>query len=414
MIQIQIMQVHIFGFLQAMLAHKTLAVPEVSLKGMCVKRIAFMSSMPDLGSFMMRGHEMASGFRMFVGASAEVMSTQVFLQKHYSTHHFDVIVIVKNWNCRALFIKARKAARIVLYDTIDNYFRIPASIDGLIVNNNAQKTLYREAGVITPILVLPHHNANFNKIRSVRVASEQNTSYLNVCVVGPHPEDEQLYLLSKNYVINYAPPTPRLSQPFLASRRYSEYLSKQDFNVVWGYHTDAEFCFKPPTRFIMATSTGVPTIAQPTQSLVEVVPDYPLFINSSSDLETTLRLASKKERSPRISQAVQLGFKVVKKHSLRNVVWSLNGFAGQLLCNEDFETKFQERVPILSRCVASNFFSKISVCDTPEKIACEPNALGWARMHVQCKGVHLIWTMFCVMFAACTLMFVAQCLKRCS
>ena len=326
----------------------------------CFKKIAFVSKNQYFGSFMMRGHEMATGFQMFTGVNAAVLSSKMYMKTYFRDNHFDVIVIVKYWSSARFIKKANREGRLLLHDTVDNYFNIPRTIGGLIVNTHAQKSFYFRAGVRCPMFVIPHHHSNYNGYRKT------THNVTSIGIVGTFPVtilDEVVgYLREHGIRHTLAPTAPPLKQPFLASASYSKFLASQDAILVWSYPSDEDFCFKPQTRFTMALSTGVPTIAMPMQSFVEAHRSYPLYANNSTQVVQYLDMIINKDH--RVLLAVAEGLEIAYAHSLRNIVWDMYGHICSVFTPIKYVSPFARNLT-LPRCNVENLSLKVRISDEP-------------------------------------------------
>jgi hypothetical protein len=159
-----------------------------------------------------------------------------------------------------------------------------------------------------------------------------------------------------------APSAPPLKQPFLASVTYSKFLASQDAILVCSYPSDDDFCFKPQTRFTMALSTGVPTIAMPMQSFVEAHRSYPLYANNSTQVIQYLNMIINKDQ--RVLTAVAEGLEIAHAHSLRNIVWDMYRHICSVLTPIKYVSPFASNLT-LPRCSVENLRLKVRISDEP-------------------------------------------------
>lgn len=254
---------------------------------------------------------------------------------------YDVIYVVKEVVGHAFIAKARRLAKIIVYDAIDNYRLVPM-VDAVFVNTQSQKEYFqRYVGKTVKIFLLPHHVSNFKRVRHTLKPIVRE-----LLVVGVLPPEHVMHALyswglENNISISLSAGQVKKAPPFVLGDRWSNFLAAYDVLVEWGYAASASFCFKSAARFTLALDVGVPTVAQCTEGFMEAVGGnlvYPLFANNGVEL---LKVLDEVVRNQTLrASAVAIGHSIAARFSLEHVSKALHTILQSLVDDTGYMAVF--------------------------------------------------------------------------
>lgn len=293
----------------------------MTVSPLCILSVLFVGKQLNIGSFLMRGHELSTGMQLIGGARTTVQGLHDFVQGNHTGKSYDFIVFVKYAAVGKVLQKARQIATYVLFDSIDKYKRVPR-VDVLLVNTIAQKVYYHSVLGNVTTFVLPHHVSNFRAQRRMR-----GEMFTKLLIVGTKPPKHLLRIVNdwgrKNNISIHTNSRVSKSGPFNQSDSWCKLYANYDVLLVWGYQDRAKFCFRAATRLTQALAVGVPVIVHNTEGFLEAVhgfrPPYPFVVDNADQLESVLLLAE--NRTIR-GAAVAIGLKIAARFALQNIASS--------------------------------------------------------------------------------------------
>lgn len=286
------------------------------------------------GSFWVRGVELANGLQMWCGLRAEYMTFDEFDAKGAKRPGgYAYVVFTKFYEFKFSLLRARGAAKYLIYDTVDNFWGVPLCADAVLVNTRAQRTFYEYMNITIPIFVLPHHTGNHNDmyVRSPRPVRSHVLVDPRVPRATIKDLQHRAHLRHSNVTfgtmdydmhVEYKPSTA-----YARSMYFSLQTAAFDLVLRWMGYTHVDFCFKPGHRLANSLSMGVPTITDASEGFLEILDDagildsYPLVAEEHTQAS---RMADRVLTSlPAWRRAATLAQAAVEPNSLRTISWRL-------------------------------------------------------------------------------------------